>query len=94
MREIFAPVSFRHNIREKMNALNKSSNNQSALAPASDLRQAVLQSTIQLWSNSRTSESVVRRNELIKKKQEAVASFLSLLIKLRAKLTNSTFSDG
>ncbi|MDQ3684790.1 MAG: tyrosine-type recombinase/integrase [Acidobacteriota bacterium] len=62
-----------------MNIPDQSLTNQSALVPPSDSRQVVLQSAIHLWSKSRTSESVVRRDELIKKKCDAVAAFFQLV---------------
>ncbi len=62
-----------------MNIPDQSSTNQSALVPPSDSHQVVLQSAIHLWSKSRTSENVVRRDELIKKKCDAVAAFFQLV---------------
>ena len=42
-----------------------------------DLKSAVLRSAVHLWASAKTAESVFRRDQLIKKKQEAVESFFA-----------------
>jgi site-specific recombinase XerD len=48
---------------------------QTALIPKTDIRQAALRSAIELWSQARTAESVFRRDQLLRKKQETIESF-------------------
>ncbi|MCA1625922.1 MAG: tyrosine-type recombinase/integrase [Acidobacteria bacterium] len=48
---------------------------ETALTAKADLKNAALRSVIQLWAGARTAESSFRRDELIRKKQEAVESF-------------------
>lgn len=48
---------------------------QAALVPDIDIRQAALRSAIELWSQAKTAESVLRRDDLLRKKQGAVESF-------------------
>ena len=48
---------------------------QTALVQEQAFRQSALRSAIELWSQARTAESVFRRDDLLRKKQEAVESF-------------------
>ena len=48
---------------------------QTALVREKDVRQAALRSAVELWSQAKTAESVFRRDELLRKKQEVIESF-------------------
>ncbi len=56
-------------------------NQQTALVPAATLQKSALRSAIRLWADARTSDSVFRRGDLIKKKQEAVETFFAFIDK-------------
>jgi site-specific recombinase XerD len=65
-----------------MNSIEQLPDTTASLALDEHRLYAALHSVIQLWSRSQTSERVVRRNELIKKKCGAVESFFYFAAKL------------
>lgn len=46
-----------------------------ALAPDQSLRQSALRGAVELWSQAKTAEDAFRREDLLRKKREAVESF-------------------
>jgi len=62
-----------------MNGEDQKSTSETALLARTDFKSAALRNAIRLWAGARTSESVFRREQLIKKKQEAVETFFAFI---------------